>query len=257
MQLSGPPSSWQLSISNLKLMAQGAVGQVAQVLKPPAQPLRVLDVQGCCLSSQAWHPGSEQLGAVTCLQCAAATAAGSLETALNTGLQRMSSLRSVSIRDCSLSSGIPTALRERPAITYLCLSGCSLTALPQLACMPGGRCTVVPVPGLWTVHACNLLELLPSINLLPSNSLSHRLLSCSAVLEALILDYNSFSRLPSLGSAPRLQTLSLLGNPSLVLDAQAAARLPTEAPALTYLLVGGTAAAAVSLASRMPQLKLL
>lgn len=77
------------------------------------------------------------------------------------------------------------------------------------------------------------------------------------MLETLCLDSNSLIRVPRLGSAPRLQRLWLRANPNLVLDADAAARLPVEAPALQELFVGGPVAAVVSLARSMPQLRLL
>lgn len=137
VELSIPPSNRMLSLSDLNLTAQGAIGQLLQVLKPAEQPLPVLDLQGCCLSSQSWHPGSELLQAVTRFDCTAVIAVGSLQTAMNAGLQRMNSLCAIHFDGCDFSSGLPTALCECQAITHLVLSACQLTTLPQLACMPG------------------------------------------------------------------------------------------------------------------------
>ncbi|PRW45590.1 volume-regulated anion channel subunit LRRC8E-like [Chlorella sorokiniana] len=76
-------------------------------------------------------------------------------------------------------------------------------------------------------------------------------------METLCLDYNSFARVPPLGSAPRLRRLSLANNYRLVLDAEAAVRLPEEAPALEKLHIGESEAAAASLGRSMPQLAIV
>lgn len=73
-------------------------------------------------------------------------------------------------------------------------------------------------------------------------------------LKLLDLDYNLFSQLPTLASAPNLTTMHMYHNTELVLDAASVDRLAAEAPRLRHFGVGGTAAAGARLAKNLPGL---
>jgi hypothetical protein len=75
-------------------------------------------------------------------------------------------------------------------------------------------------------------------------------------LEELDLTDNRLSRLPALGSMPRLTTLSLFHNFHLSLDSGDVDAICSQLPALRGLRLGTTSsiAAVIQLAQRMPNL---
>lgn len=131
--------SIRLQLLGMTLTSNNAVPRVICAVKPAAQPLVQLALRSCTLQAVAWGQGSE-LTALTRLELTSCTGTRrhKMGAALDSALQHMGSLRDLLCTRCNFSSGLPESLGSLPAIRLLRLSSAGLSALPPLACVPGG-----------------------------------------------------------------------------------------------------------------------
>lgn len=246
-----------ITLTNMWLTHNGAVHSLAWALKPAGCEVAQLQLKGCVLSADAWHPAPGEWGTVTTMkveECVGPWVDSGPAIALDAALQQMSSLRSLHIAKCNLSSGLPAVLCQLSGLTHLSLCGAQLAYLPPLACMsgeparvvsmhlrrPGSAVQFLNLPSLWQLHYTAETRLATDCNRCPPLRL--------AGLQCLNLNSNTFAQLPWLGWAPRLRLFYIEHNPNLLLDGASVERLAGDAPNLRYFSIGGPAAAGARLA---------